>query len=125
MKIEIEVSEENEGTHAPYWQIIDPKILKNAIREIRKHGNDIKYEELARYIAFSTTGIFFSRKAANNHLKAKHYNFSKHAKVWCYSGYASFEYNEAIKEAENLRDLRITKALEFHVNNPNPDTGAE
>ncbi len=99
VQIEIEISEDNESTYAPYWQIIDPKILKDVIRGIRKHGNGIKYEELTKYIAFSTTGIFFSRLAADNHLKAHNYNYSDHAIVWCNSGHASFEYTQAIKKS--------------------------
>ncbi len=100
MKIEIELSEENEGTFAPYWIIIDPQRLKSVVRLAKKHGEIARYDELISYIGFATTGLFFSRESAENYLKAKHYNFSKQAKVWCHSGYASFEYCEAIKKAE-------------------------
>ena len=76
----------NEGTSRPYWVIIDSR-------------QNFQLGERGLYnIAYMTTGIFFSREDAQNYLSGRHYNFSKHAKVYCHSGHASWKYKELCKE---------------------------
>jgi rhodanese-related sulfurtransferase len=86
MKIEIEVSELNEGTSAPWWVIIDPKQM-------------MKPDPYAVMIGM-ITGPFFSRESATNFLKAKRHNYSSKAVVYCASGCDSYQYAKAYKEAE-------------------------
>ena len=83
MKIEIEVSEKNEGTAFPYWLILDP--VKNL---------DLNVGTLASMI----TGPFFSRKEAEIALAGRRYNYSKRAVVYCKSGWDSDSYRRAIEE---------------------------
>ena len=68
---------DNEATESPYWLILDPK-----------QNMDCDIHALAGQIS----GPFFSRKDAEAYLKAKRYNFSARAKVYCHSGYASMKY---------------------------------
>jgi len=75
---------DNEGTRAPYWLILDPN---------QNMGCDI-YD-----LSSQITGVFFSRKDATEYLKARRYNFSERAAVFCMSGHHSFLYN---KLCENL-----------------------
>jgi hypothetical protein len=82
MKIEIEVSEKNEGTRAPWWAIIDP--TQNMRCDIF---------EAARQI----TGPYFSREEAQGFLDATRYNFSARARVFCFSGCYSRQYDKAFK----------------------------
>jgi hypothetical protein len=82
MKIELEISEKNEGTAAPYWLIIDPKQMMRP--------------DACMVAMMMITGPFFSREAAVRQLKHRSYNYSKHAVVWCLSGYYSREYYDAI-----------------------------
>jgi hypothetical protein len=91
MRIELEVSEKNEGTESPYWLIIDPR---QAMR--------CDVAEIASMI----TGPFFSREAAENHLRNRRYAFGKNAGVWCHSGYSSAQYKYACKQARELQDQR-------------------
>jgi hypothetical protein len=91
MKITIELSERNEGTSAPWWSIIDP-------RQNLRLGVDGIYN-----VASMITGPFFSRQEAENFLQATHYNFSKHAKVFCHSGCYSRQYSEAVRNAERTK----------------------
>lgn len=74
---------DNEGTDSPYWLIIDPKG-----RNIKTRVDDI---------ANCITGPFFSRDDAEAHLKARRYNFSERAGVWCFSGYWSHKYKTALR----------------------------
>lgn len=83
MKITLEVSEKNEGTESPWWAIINPTF-----------GTTGNPERVAQCI----TGPFFSREAAQNHLEARSYAFSKKAIVYCFSGYWSNQYKNAIRE---------------------------
>jgi len=85
VKIELEVSEDNEGTSEPYWIILDPQ--QNMSRCVHSLANQI-------------TGIFFSRESAKNHLKSRSYAFSDRAKVYCHSGCWSSEYKDALKKAK-------------------------
>jgi len=83
MKIEIEVSESNEGTSAPYWLILDP--TQNMRLDIN---------HLARMI----TGPFFSREEAEDQLSRRRYDYSKRASVYCMSGYYSGQYKKKSKD---------------------------
>ena len=85
MKIELEVSEENEGTSAPWWVIIDP-------RQNFKTNYDGIYA-----IASMIEGPFFSREEAENTLKRTRYNYSKGAKVFCMSGCHTVQYASKVK----------------------------
>lgn len=87
MRIELEVSNENEGTDAPYWLILDPR------QNIR-----CSIDALAGMI----TGPFFSREEAQSHLTARSYNFSHRARVYCHSGYYSTQYKTAIRNARHI-----------------------
>ena len=87
MKIEIELSELNEGTESPWWIIIDPR--QNF--EVDDQG--------VCSIAHMITGPFFSRKEAEDFLSKTRYNFGKHPVVWCHSGYYSEQYKNAIRKA--------------------------
>ena len=87
MKIELEISEKNEGTSDPWWIIIDPK-------------QNFNTDDNGLYaIAGMITGPFFSRESAQEFLDRTRYNFSKNAHVYCHSGYYSDEYKEAIRKA--------------------------
>lgn len=86
MKIEIEVSEENEGTASPWWMIIDPKQM------MKPEVNTVAMGMI--------TGPFFSREEAQCVLDARRYNFGKHALVWCHSGCDTIQYDKKYKEAE-------------------------
>jgi predicted LPLAT superfamily acyltransferase len=87
MKIELNVSNKNEGTSAPYWLILDPK--QNMDCDIHS-------------MAFHITGPFFSREEAENELQATKYNYSHRAKVYCMSGCHSHQYFDVWKLAEQL-----------------------
>lgn len=99
MKIEIEVSDKNEGTDSPYWVIIDPKQNMSADADC---------------VASMITGVFFSRESAQKHLDGRRYAFSKRAVVYCLSGYWSREYKNcfskssqakiALRTLENIND---------------------
>ena len=80
----IKLSGDNEGTSYPFWIIIDPQ------------QNFVVNNQGLHNVASMITGVFFSRKSAQSHLDARRYNFSKNAKVYCHSGYYSYEWREAI-----------------------------
>ena len=88
MRIELEVSEKNEGTESPWWIIIDPR-----------QNLETKREQALYNIAFMITGPLFSRESAQNFLDRTSYNFSKQAKVYCHSGYYSEQYKSACRKA--------------------------
>ena len=92
MKIEIEVSTENEGTANPWWMIIDPR------------QNFVTDENGVFAVAQMITGPFFSREEAQHHLNIKRHHYTKNAVVWCHSGYGSGQYREDAKT--ELRDER-------------------
>lgn len=85
MKIEVDVTGDNEATAYPWWAIVDPAQNMRA--------------DLA-HAAGQITGPFFSRAEAEGFLKATRYNFGKRAKVWCFSGTYSHQYREAFRAAE-------------------------
>lgn len=89
MKITLDVDmENNEGTSAPWWIIIDPRQNLRVSREA------------CHNIASMITGPFFSRDKAQMFLDATRYNFSPHAVVYCCSGYYSREYKEQLRGEE-------------------------
>lgn len=93
MKIEVEISEKNEYTSAPWWIIIDPEPLD------RGHS--------VNRVASCITGPFFSRESAQSHLSNRYYDFSGLACVYCSSGYSSLEYRNAIRDAEKRHGRRM------------------
>ncbi len=85
MKIEVDITGENEGTSYPYWLILDPS------QNMRADIHDL---------ACQITGPFFSRATAEAHLKERRYEFSKRAAVYCKSGYWAKPYVEAVNAAK-------------------------
>lgn len=85
MKIEIDVSTEDESTAEPWWLIIDPKQMMSP-----------KASTVAIQMI---TGPFFSREEAENVLKSRRYNFSSRARVWCHSGCDTIQYKKKYREA--------------------------
>lgn len=89
MKITIDVDmDNNEGTSAPWWMIVDPK-------QNMSTGRDACYN-----IASMITGPFFSRREAQAHLDSRRYDFGANAVVYCHSGCWSDKYSDAIRKAE-------------------------
>lgn len=89
MKIEIEITGDNEATAYPWWVIVNPtEHMKKEDSEVDMLTDD--------EIAFAITGPFFSRPEAEAHLAARRYAFSKDAVVWCLSGHRTKVYREAI-----------------------------
>jgi hypothetical protein len=76
------VSADNEATRCPYWIIIDPH---------QSFCCDV------HDVASMITGVFFSRKDAQDFLDTTRYNFSKHARVYCNSGHNSYKYESLCK----------------------------
>lgn len=66
-----------ESTSYPYWIIVDPQ--QNMSKDIHCAASQI-------------TGVFFSRSSAEEFLEGTRYNFSKHARVYCHSGYYSWDW---------------------------------
>ena len=93
MKITLEVSEENEGTRAPWWMIVKPQ--QNFHTCNRGIAN----------IAMGITGPFFSREEAEKELEGRRYYYGKNAKVWCASGHASRQYCKAWEKAEREKEV--------------------
>lgn len=88
MKIELEVSEENEGTSYPYWVILDPRQMMQP---------DV------HMLASMITGPFMSRREAENELSyGTPSRYSRRAKVYCHTGYYSDQYRDAIDKARGL-----------------------
>lgn len=98
LKIEIEVSEDNEATSFPWWCIVDPRQNFNT--------NDDGVHAVAHMI----TGPFFSRDSAESHLKNRRYAFGKNPHVYCMSGYWSSEYKNAISVAEKMEGRKMGEA---------------
>ena len=88
MKIQIEISEENESTSFPYWLILDPSQNMRA---------DIYI------LAGQVTGPFFSREEAEAELTSRRYSYGKKAKVYCHSGYNSRQYKRLIQEVKEKK----------------------
>ena len=79
MEITVDVSNDTERTHAPYWLIIDPK---------------------ATSIFQRVTGLFFSRDEADHFLKMNAFDYSDKAQVWCFSGNRGRTYREAYEKSQ-------------------------
>jgi len=88
MKLELEISMENEGTESPYWLILDPE--QNMQLNVTRLANQI-------------TGPYFSREEAEQHLKNRHYHYSKRACVYCLSGYWSQQYKQAWRKLDQQK----------------------
>jgi hypothetical protein len=88
MKIEIEVSEDNEATAYPWWAIVDP--IQN-FQTGRQGVNNV---------AHMITGPYFSRKSAEDYLRMKRHRFGKSAAVWCFSGHQSWDYVDAFENGK-------------------------
>lgn len=86
MKIEIEVSDKNEGTAEPWWVIVDPKQMMKP--------------DCYTVMIGMITGPFFSREEAQRHLDGHRHNFTSRAVVYCASGCYTYEYRKAYREAE-------------------------
>lgn len=82
----MKISDKNESTSHPFWIIIDP-------RQNFHTGNQGLHN-----IAGMITGVWFSREAAEEHLKAHRYNFGENARVYCHSGCYSQDWVELSKE---------------------------
>ena len=70
----LEHGKENDGTQFPYWMVA----IKAGF-----HG----------YVPISS-GFWFSRKSAEDHLKAKAHRYPKTAVVYCFSGHDSWHVRE-------------------------------
>jgi len=95
MKIEIEISEEHEGTSFPWWLIVDP------VQNMSCDPGTAVINQI--------TGPFFSREAAQEYLTRTRYNFSKRAVVWCHSGHQSDESTRAVRKAKDLLREKVKK----------------
>lgn len=92
MKIEIEVSDRNEGTAEPWWMIIDPK------QNLETHGEDCLHR-----IAGMINGPFFSREEGETWLTNHRYNYGPNAHVYCASGCYTIQYTQKYREAEETK----------------------
>lgn len=79
-----------DGTNAPWWAIIMPRQIMSK-----------DPQEIANCIV----GVFFSRESAQNHLDSRRYEYGSNAVVYCFSGYWSHEYKEAVKNAKKHHNL--------------------
>ena len=86
MKIEIEVSDKNEGTAEPWWVIVDPKQMMKPD----------PYHVMIGMI----TGPFFSREEAQEYLDNHSHNYTRRAVVYCASGCYTNQYKKVYREAE-------------------------
>lgn len=90
----------NESTESPYWLIVDPRHLIGYLmwddgdEKIYADLDEENVERCASYIPNCITGPYFSREDAEAHLKARHYEFSSKAYVYCFSGYWSRKYKD-------------------------------
>ena len=91
MRIELEVSEDCEGTSYPWWMIVKPE------------QNLQKNSEGACDIAMGMiTGPYFSRESATLELESRRYHYGANAIVWCASGHRSPEYVKALYKSKGL-----------------------
>lgn len=101
MKINLEVSVENESTDSPWWILIDPATIRSMLEGVAEHGEIPDDERILSAIAFSVEGPYFSRKEATDYLSQRKYAYSESAGVWCSSGYRANQYKTAIREARD------------------------
>jgi len=100
MKIELEVSDENEATAEPWWMIVDPQ-----------QNFGIGSEAVSRIAIGMITGPFFSRAEAQAELTNRRYDYGKGAAVWCSSGCNTVAYRNACRAAER-KAKRIKQTVE-------------
>jgi hypothetical protein len=86
MKIEIDVSDKNEGTAEPWWVIVDPKQMMKP---------DPYYVMIGMI-----TGPFFSREEADQVFKSRRHHYSDRAVVYCSSGCDTIQYRKVYRDAE-------------------------
>lgn len=98
----------NEGTSAPYWLIIDP------YRQM--------FECNAHTVASMISGPFFSREDAEKYLNSRRYNYSKHAVVYCHSGYFSRKYDLFLREIKAAPNMN-SEAVEQSANTGSTQAG--
>lgn len=101
----------NEGTAFPFWYVA------------------VNGGGLLRRPVMVSKGIWFSRKAAEEHLEAKRYRYAKTAFVYCDSGHDSWTGLRALYgllEAEGIDDtvaleemIGLARQLAEFVDNPN------
>ena len=72
-----------EGTESPWWMVIDPRQM---------------FRLDVHSVNSMITGPFFSREDAAEYLNRRRYAFSKHARVYCASGYWSNKYKNLCRE---------------------------
>jgi len=96
IEIKLKVSTKNEATESPYWLILDPHQM------FRLDVNDL---------ASMITGPFFSREEAQNHLERRNYGYSKHAMVYCMSGYYADQYRNLVRlsNGKQLKTKELTQ----------------
>jgi hypothetical protein len=91
MKVEIELSDNNEGTSYPYWLIIDPRQMLQLDVHV---------------VASMITGPFMGRDEANDELLrgVRSNRYSGRARVFCHTGYYSGRYRDAIDAARKRQE---------------------
>jgi hypothetical protein len=96
MKIEIDVTGDNEATAYPWWVIVNPTHVVND--PPYDHDDDVDDSTYVSdtTIAFSITGPFFSRDEAESALRRRHYDYHPDAAIWCLSGHETQVYRNAI-----------------------------
>ena len=103
MRIEIDITGDNEATAYPWWVIVNPTHVMPSddipATYVNDDGDVVNDESTYvddSTIAFSITGPYFSREEAEAHLRARHYAYHPDAKVWCLSGHETQVYRDAI-----------------------------
>lgn len=99
-------SANNEGTESPYWILIDPSPVVDYVNLVQS-GMTPDIECARSCIESAITGPFFSREDAENYHQRRHYDYSKSAYVYCFSGYWSQKYKDfcrGIKNALKVQD---------------------
>ena len=100
MKIELDVSMDNEGTAEPWWVIVDPQqMMKPSHHQVMIN---------------MITGPFFSREEAAEVLKARSHHYSNRAVVYCASGCYSNQYKEVYRAAEKKQNAEIHEFRKTH-----------
>jgi hypothetical protein len=92
MKIELEVSDNNESTSYPWWLIIDPcQMMK---------------PDACTVAMRMITGPFFSREEATAELNSRRHAYSDKAVVWCSSGCYTQQYRTAMIRTANKEEIK-------------------
>lgn len=65
---------------------------------------------LGRGLIIESNGVWFSREAAEDHLKNKRHRYSKNAFVWCASGHMSTQLRSVYDSLQSI-DLDVATAL--------------